>query len=359
MARKATSSATTAESAPDAGRKAAASAERYRLEGTYERLRRALVNGPGDGRIDQPLSYWVLPSDRRLPIAFLDRTLRDLCNVPLEDLMLTPGVGQKKILGFFDLLRRAIKAESPNAPFGMAETPSSAKPAERRGVGVAPSAVSEAVWAEWCEAIVRAGFGGHALGRVAPSLLPLPTVIWDKPLSDYARLSLNDIRLLKTHGEKRVNAILEVFGAVYEAVSTAVLHEELQLEVTPRFVPPLTRWLIANAKDPSQLSPSDIEERIARPLIAQVKTDLGEQVAELVSERLGLGGLAPTVKAQADRLSVTRARVYQLLDDCARVLAVRWPEGRWLLAPLAAHPAETDPETMGLIHAVRALFYPD
>ncbi|MEO0529001.1 MAG: hypothetical protein AAF266_00340 [Planctomycetota bacterium] len=360
MGRKASASTNTATPTPsEAGRNAAASAERYRLEGTYERLRRALVNGPDDGRIDQPLSYWVLPSDRRLPIAFLDRTLRDLCNVPLEDLMQTPGVGQKKILGFFDLLRRAIKADSPNASFGLSEASPATEPSERRGVGVPPSAVSEAVWAEWCETILRAGFGNHALGRVAPSLLPLPTVIWEKPLADYARLSLGEIRSLKTHGEKRVKAILEVFGAVYEAVSTAVLHEDLQLELTPRFVPPMTRWLVTHAHDPGSLSPDDIEERLARPLVAQVHTDLGDQVAELVTERLGIDGPAPTVKAQADRLSVTRARVYQLLDDCARVLAVRWPEGRWLLAPLAARPADTDPEAMGLIHAIQTLFYPD
>jgi hypothetical protein len=56
----------------------AISNDRYRLVGTYERLRKSLLSQPDDGRLDKALSYWVLPTDRRLPIAFLDRTLRDL-----------------------------------------------------------------------------------------------------------------------------------------------------------------------------------------------------------------------------------------------------------------------------------------
>lgn len=334
--------------------------DRYRLDGTYERLRRALIEGPDDGRLDQPLSFWVLPTDRRLPIAFLDRTLRDLLAMSLEDLMGAKGVGQKKILGFFDLLRRVIKSESPEKPFGLpAETTTARAPRRGPQDGFDPASVSEAVWAEWCEAVLRAGFGEHTLGRVAPSLQPLPTVIWDTPLNEYAVLSLAKIRRLKTHGEKRVNAILEVFGAVYEAVSTAALHEDLQLDIAPRFVTDLTRWLIENASRPERLSVEAVRDHVARPLVKQIEIDRGEAVAELIRERLGFDGPAPTVKTQAERLSVTRARVYQLLDECARVLQVRWPEGEWLLAPLASDPVETDAEAMGLIHAIRSLFYPE
>ena len=71
----------------------AISNDRYRLIGTYERFRKSLIERPDDGRLDKALSYWVLPTDRRLPIAFLDRTLRDLLSQPFDDLMSTPGVG--------------------------------------------------------------------------------------------------------------------------------------------------------------------------------------------------------------------------------------------------------------------------
>lgn len=353
MARRAT---THEESSRDEGesRRPTAGGERYRLEGTYERLRRALLAGPDDGRVDRSLSFWVLPTDKRLPLAFLDRTPRDLLSRPLDELMRTPGVGRKKILGFFELLRRAVKSEGFDSATGVAAASTAAL--RRRGVVVEPSGVSEAVWREWCDAILRAGFGRHPLGRVAPSLRPLPTVIWGAPLEDYAACSLADIRALRTHGEKRVNAIIEVFGAVYEAVSTAALHEELQLDLTPRFVPSVTGWVVRRLGDDRPIGFDEARDAVARPLARQIDVDRGSPVTEIVAERLGIPGPAPTVRSQAERLGVTRARVYQLLEECADVMAVRWPEGRWILAPLFGR-AE-DSEALGLLHAVRATFYP-
>ncbi len=35
-------------------------------------------------------------------------------------------------------------------------------------------------------------------------------------------------------------------------------------------------------------------------------------------------------------MGVTRARVYQLLEDCAKVMDVRWPAGEYLLAAVSA-----------------------
>lgn len=351
MARKARS-----ESALDpTAHRGAIVSDRYRLEGTYERLRRALQNGPARSRLDQPLSYWVLPTDRRLPIAFLDRKLGELLDSPLDELMQTPGVGRKKILGFFDLLRRAVKDESPPAPFGLQASKLAEDPVTQRGAGATsnPGAVSEAVWSEWSEAIFRGGFGDHPLGRVAPSLRPLPTVIWRTPLSEYASSPLAEIRTRKTHGEKRVNAIIEVFSAVYEAISTSLLHEELQLDLRPRFVGPVTKWLLQSAEADSRLGLREVRERLAQPLVHQIEIDLGEDSGRLTSERLGLAGDPPTVRKQAERLNVTRARVYQMLDDCGRVLQVRWPEGRWLVAALSDRSASA--EARGLIHAVLAM----
>lgn len=354
MARK----ATTTEATDPPERRVGASADLYRLEGTYERLRRALQQGPADGRLRMPLSFWVVPDDRRLPIAFLDRSLEELLQKPLVELMQTPGVGRKKILGFFDLLRRAVKDRSPQEPFGLSAAGATKSPAAKRGVGLGrdSSAVSELVWADYCETIRRGGFATQPLGRLAPSLKPLPTVLWDTPLGDYAGRSLAEVRAMKTHGEKRVAAIIEVFAAVHEAVSTAVLGEHLLLDIRPLFVRPMTDWLLESPAGAQRLSLREARERLAKPLIRQAEIDLGEEAARLTGERLGLAGEAPTVKQQADRLHVTRARVYQMFDDCARVLAVRWPEGRWLLGALDRRAAS--PEALGLVAGVRAIFFP-
>ncbi len=104
--------------------------------------------------------------------------------------------------------------------------------------------VSESLWTQWCETVQRYGLGPEKLGRLAPSLQALPTVIWHSRLEEYADRSLAEIRSLKTHGEKRVNAILEVFCTVHEALSTATLQENIDVVIVPRFIPPLNRWLM-------------------------------------------------------------------------------------------------------------------
>lgn len=336
----------------------AISNDRYRLVGSYERLRKSLLNHPDESRLDKALSYWVLPTDRRLPIAFLDRTLRDLLSRPLDELMATPGVGSKKVLGFFDLLKRAGKAGSPDAPFGLSSP--EAKPTKQgaHGGGFDAAIVSEALWTGWCETVHRFGLGPEKLGRLAPSLQALPTVIWHTRLEDYMDRSLSQIRRLKTHGEKRVHAVLEIFCTVHEALATATLQENIDVVIVPRFVPTLVRWLNETIREPELPEVEALHKYIVRPMIAQIKIDLGSQVADLAASRLCLDENTPSVKQHAKNLGVTRARVYQLLEDCGKVMDVRWPEGRWLLAPLTSRFGTSRPEAIGLLHGICDLFFP-
>jgi hypothetical protein len=336
----------------------AMSNDRYRLVGTYERLRKSVLSQPDDGRLDKALSYWVLPTDRRLPIAFLDRSLRDLLARPLDELMATPGVGQKKVLGFFDLLKRASKAASPDAPFGMGPVEAKSSKSASPNVGFDATIVSEALWTNWCDTVHRFGLGPEKLGRLAPSLESLPTVIWHTRLEDYSDRSLAQIRRLKTHGEKRVNSVLEIFCTVHEALATATLDANIDVVIVPRFLPSLVRWLNETIRQPELPDVDELRERIVRPMIAQIKIDISDQVAKLAAARLCLDENAPTVKQQAETLGVTRARVYQLLEDCAKVMDVRWPEGRWLLAPLTTRFGTSRPEAIGLLHGICDLFYP-
>jgi hypothetical protein len=332
--------------------------DRYRLVGTYERLRKCLVEQPDDKRLDKALSYWVLPTDRRLPIAFLDRTLRDLLSCPLDDLMVTPGVGQKKILGFFELLKRALKTTTPDAPFGLSGNDGAKWSQKSAPAGFDSSIVSESLWTSWCETVHRYGLGQEKLGHLAPTLQLLPTVIWHSRLEEYADRSLAEIRGLKTHGEKRVHAVLEVFCTIHEVLATATLQDSLDIVLVPRFVPPLARWLMETINEPHLPPTEEVHRQIVKPMVAQVKIDLGEQVAQLAAARLCLDDNAPSVKQQAEAIGVTRARIYQLLEDCAKVMDVRWPEGRWMLAPLTARFGTSDPETIGLLHGTCDLFYP-
>ena len=152
--------------------------------------------------------------------------------------------------------------------------------------GFDASIVSESLWTQWCETVNHYGLGPEKLGRLAPSLQSLPTVIWHSRLEEYADLSLAEIRSRKTHGEKRVHAILEVFCTVHEALSTATLQENIDVVLVPRFVPPITRWLMEAVGQPDLPPVDDLHQHIVKPLVHQIKIDLGDQVAGLAAARL-------------------------------------------------------------------------
>src|ERR1043166_7543843 len=56
--------------------------------------------------------------------------------------------------------------------------------------------------------------------------------------------------------------------------------------------------------------------------------EAGENGADLARGRLGIGASAESVRNQSKSLGVTRARVYQMLEECHNVMSIRWPDGR-------------------------------
>jgi hypothetical protein len=202
--------------------------------------------------------------------------------------------------------------------------------------------------------------GQELLGRLAPSLQALPTVIWDAPLSSYLEMSLADIRQLKTHGEKRVQVVLEVFHTVHHMLSHIDPAKGLAVRLAPRNIAAAEDWM-AEAKARSYPpAKSEIESSLIEPLMRQLDVDAGETVAGLARGRLGVGASADSVRNQSKSLGVTRARVYQLLEECNAVMKVRWPEGRRLLDDFAQWLDENyaSADASNLLGSVRELLYP-
>lgn len=315
------------------------SVETFKLHSEFQRLRSLLLHEEFAERLDRPLAYWALPVDRRLPLAFLGRTLRDLLDTPFEQLSATPGVGHKKISTLIELLIRATK----KMPHGLSVAGADKEPQNRasRPMGsFDPAIVSEALWEQWRETVRRHGVGHEKLGRLAPSLQALPTVIWNTPLSQYADYSVAQIRQMKTHGEKRIRTILQVFHAVHQSLANTSTNDHLTLRLAPRFAVEVDR-AISNMIDGNQVpSRSELRDEVVIPLVEQVRLDAGAAVAKLVEGRLGVSGQPQPVRHQSRRMGVTRARVYQLLETCAMVMAVRWPEGGSRLRALQARLTE-------------------
>lgn len=348
----------------------ATSVEDYKLYGSFEAVRKTLLDPQFADRWDKPLAYWALPGDRRLPLAFLGRTVGEIVNTPFETLCATPGIGQKKIQSLIKLLMRATK-DVPAilevaAPRDTANVTAQdqndhcASNDDNQQAAFDPEFVSEALWGKWRETVLHYRLEREWLGRLAPSLQHLPTVIWRTPLGFYSERSLNDIRSLKTHGEKRVRVVLEVFFVINKMVSGASPHEGLALRLIPQFVADLEHWIAGACEQDAPPSVEDIREHVARPLVEQVRIDAGPSIFDLAQGRLGMGEEPQNVRAQARRLGVTRARVYQLLDECGKIMAVRWPEGRYELRSLQEKLAGAgELEAMQFCRRVRQLFFPD
>ena len=156
-------------------------AEDYRVRAGFEALRQKLLDEQFANRLDRPLAYWALPADRRLPLILLGRTLRELLQLPYEEISDTPGVGLKKLGMLLTLLARATHDQPPQAEVApsAAENVDATAPefATHDQNGLDPAFVSEQSWERWCETVRQHGLGQEKLGRLAPSLQELPTVI--------------------------------------------------------------------------------------------------------------------------------------------------------------------------------------
>jgi hypothetical protein len=179
-------------------------------------------------------------------------------------------------------------------------------------------------------------------------------------LASYLDLSVSDIRQLKTHGEKRVRVVLEVFHTVHSMLNEVRPKAGLSIKLMPGFVAPIEDWLSEVQAQPVPPTTDQVTEYLVWPLLKQLEVDAGGTVLELAQSRLGVGADSVSVRQQAKRMNVTRARVYQLLEEAYRVIQVRWPEGRTRLDTLAAKLDEegATSECRDLLANVRELFFP-
>jgi hypothetical protein len=287
-------------------------------------------------------------------------TIRDLLETEFEELYETAGVGQKKISALVELLARVAATKPIQEPeeFDGAKVGGD-KPNTPGEPGFDPALVSELAWQSWREAVLKHGLGKEPLGRFAATLDDLPRVVWTTPLETYAALSLNEVRSLKTHGEKRVRVVVEIFGCLHRILGHSPVGH-LAVRIVPRFVQPVETWLLEILEHSVFPDADEIRSRFAEPLLEQVRIDAGDQIADLAASRLGLGNMGPSVKQVAKKLNLTRARVYQLLNDIQAIMAVRWPEGVPLVGELRArlYTDAQKPEQLELFEAAVDLFFP-
>jgi hypothetical protein len=342
------------------------SARDYKLVSSFETVRETLLQDRYSDRLSKPLAYWALPNDRRLPLAFLNRSIGDLLNTPFEDLSATPGIGQKKIGSLVRLLLRATKDEPPAVPFGLTELSEEHgrldPPHDLARNGFDAYLVSEALWSEWARSVRQFNLGEEKLGRIAESLRTMPTVIWNKPLSFYQDLTLAQIRTLRTHGEKRVRCVLQVFHKAHEACLRWSDDAQIRDHLGSPRIRAVSEWIKEKLASDVPISREEFHDGLADPILRQIEIDCGHTVHRIARQRLGIDGEPMSVRSQAQMMGVTRARVYQLLDDCHRIIEVRWPHGNQQLDRLTAKLGSElgdEPCDYSLFLAARQLCFPD
>ncbi len=346
----------------------ASSVEELQVISRFESLRTILQTEDYTDHLDKPLAYWALPSDRRLPLAFLGRSLKDLLATPYVDLSATPGIGRKKIRSFVQLLARAANTNP-------AELPAETAPAvnhrpiapthkvSSNGNGFDPGSVSEVVWARWRTSVVKHGLADETLGRLAPTLRNMTRVIWNVPLGAYTDCTLAEIRGMKTHGEKRVRAIMEVFYSVHCLVAEMGSQTHLVVRIVPRLIDEVERWIGESLQTSGVPDDDEIFRELIHPLLQQVDLDATQQIARLAENRVGLSGPITSVRQAARTMGLTRARVYQLLNEINDIVTVRWPNGRHQVYELRdKYQSEldqaADPRELTQFNAAIELFYP-
>jgi hypothetical protein len=343
------------------------SVEELQIVSRFESLRLLLLSEAYAGHLDKPLAYWALPTDRRLPLAFLGRTLRDLLTVPFAALSATPGIGRKKMSSFVQLLARAANTDSSQLPAIIAHLPQPVSMTPDNDSADCesfdPMNISEVTWAQWRTSVVRHGLVHEKLGRLAPSLKHMTRVIWNRPLGDYVNATLAEIRAMKTHGDKRVRAILEVFHSLHALAANLGAQEHLVVRIVPRQINHAEAWIGQTLQQPGIPSEQEIFENFVAPLLDQVRVDATEQIACLAENRLGIHGPITSVRQAARTIGLTRARVYQLLNEINDIMMVRWPTGRHqsheLRERLQTETVETESHgNLQQFYAAVELFYP-
>lgn len=345
-----------------------ASVEELQLVSRFESLRRILLSEPYAQHLEKPLAYWALPTDRRLPLAFLGRKLQDLLNTPFAELAATPGIGQKKIRSFVKLLARVANTDPAELPVDLSLVPelhaAEPQPAVAGSNGFDPTTVSEVVWSQWRSSILKHGLQKEVLGRFASSLSTMTRVIWSTPLEAYTNLTLHEIRSMKTHGEKRIQAILAVFHSLHQLVAQMGPQEHLVVRIVPRTIDQVEAWIHRALQTPGVPSTKELFQEFVGPLLEQIRRDASQQITSLAENRLGIHAPITSVRQAARTMGLTRARVYQLLNEINDIMTVRWPTGRHLVYELRekllaeAGELETAPDLQQFLAAVE-LFYPD
>ena len=225
----------------------ASSFEELQIISRYEGLRTVLLDRACSDHIDKPLAIWALPTDRRLPLAFLGAFAARPAGDPL-----CGAVGHTRHRAEEDSL--LCEPPGPGGPIragraagGGTRAGGAARPAPAGGNGAAGGSpfdpgqrVGGGGPAGGCRR--AAGVGSRTAGPLRPQLAEHDSRDLEHAAGSLYGHTLGEIRVMKTHGEKRVRAILEVFHSLHVVIANMGLREHLTVNIVPRLIEQVEQW---------------------------------------------------------------------------------------------------------------------
>jgi hypothetical protein len=139
--------------------------------------------------------------------------------------------------------------------------------------------------------------------------------------------------------------------------------DHLVMRVAPKLIDTAESWVGRTLQMAGCPSDEEIFIHFVNPLLKQVRIDASRQIAALAENRLGINGPVTSVRQAARTMGLTRARVYQLLNEINDIMNVRWPMGRhqvYELRDKLQHEIQSvdNPPSLEQFRAAIELFYP-
>ena len=273
-----------------------------------------------------------------------------------DELVETPGMGDRRIGKLIDVLERARRQSDPASAVTREHTPTPSPNGVPSAVvqTITPDKLTELDWLAWRHALRAHGLERENLGRFAGSLSDLPQGLWSVPLIEYADRPLQEIRTMGGHGPVRVGQVLDVFYRIAQTIASCPANTPLAIRLLPPLVRDALLWTERVLHERSLPSVADIRESFLKPLFTLLETDMGPETMAMVRRRIGLDGPAETLEQIAIDVGLTRERVRQIALKAVQVTRIRWPEGKFILDNVYAH-FQSSPgcdEQLDLMHAV-------
>ena len=321
----------------------------------FNRARRALLTSEDARVANRSLSSWAMPTDRGLPLVFLDRSLKSLLRTPFEELAATPGVGPKKISRMIDLLQRAVQAkEHLSAPTEAALLRQNYMASTEKFDDELPIRPTKAVWDDWRAAVLEHGLADYTLGQFISTLERLPRPLWNAPLRKYAELDLRAVYRLRGHGRKRFEAVFEIFGDLFARTSSAGRLCNLRVTIEPALTARLDAWA-RRWQEPTRGVPdeSEVLREFIHPLLNQLHIDGGTRLAYMAAAKMEAS--MPAIAATQETHEPAGPYSWYYRDKVTAIVHARWPQGYSLASDLIEVVQRRDASTPSVDLLERAI----